>query len=846
MLINYLRTAWRRLWKNKGFFALNFTGLYISVTASLLIALLIIYELSFDRGGRGDLRIYRVVDEVKAGSGSGFNAVTPYPLAAALRAAVSGGSGAAAGMGDGFLPLVCQVHCDKDSYVEVGQRVMKAGAIVFADSVFPRMFPLVVREGSIARAFSEPGFVVLTETSARRYFGSGEAIGKRMKIDGLIDLQVAAVVADPAPNTHLPYQMLISYPSFRKELIGNLPIDQWSLTANGYTYIGFPTRVGGGGYAAEAGGSAGSGALSRASEAGMLAQMQRVLDDIVKKNITDKDPTAGDHYVLQPLRSIHYNRDFATSNPGYTINSSYLELLAAIGLFLILAACINYTNLSTAMALKKSKEVGVRKTLGATRLQLMRQLLAETFVLTAVVITAAGVTAGLFLPILNNFLDKQIPTSWLGWTSAAFLIVLWVLVSVVSGIYPAWVLSRFKPVTALKSVMTTPKASMVLLRRGLVVFQFMTAQVLIICAIVVSKQMQYVRMQPLGFNKNLIVDVDLPEAKVETARALRARLENLPGVRGMSFSIGAPISDNHIGTGFNRRESFKGKQIPVQVKAIDKDYLGTYGLSLAAGRWFDAGDEERVAGDLPDSVKKYGFVLNETAVKALGYRTPQEAIGKMVTFGFNNITAPVIGVVRDYHVSSMRDAVVPVLMVVYPFFYYNVGVQLAGGYSPATIDAIGKAFNAVYPQKLFNAHFLDEDIAALYSEEKRTQQLFDLFTGLSIAINVLGLIGLLAFVIEQKTKEVGIRKVLGASVQDISFLLSRDFLRLIGIAFLVAAPVAGLLMDGWLRNFAYRTSLSWEVFGLALVATVMVTCVAISFQTVRAAVRNPVRSLRSE
>ena len=374
----------------------------------------------------------------------------------------------------------------------------------------------------------------------------------------------------------------------------------------------------------------------------------------------------------------------------------------------------------------------------------------------------------------------------------------------------------------------------------------MTAQILIICAIVVSKQMHYVRTQPLGFNKNLVVDVDLPQAKPENARALRARLENIPGIGRMSFSIGAPISSNHIGTGFNRRELFGQKEIPVQVKAIDKDYLDTYGLGLVAGRWFDAGDEERVAGSMPDSVKKYSFVLNETAVKALGYRSPQEAIGKMVTFGLNNITAPVIGVVKDYHVASMRDAVAPVLMVPYPFFYYNAGIQLTGGYTPSTMDAIGKAFNEVYPHQLFNAHFLDEDVAALYSEEKRTQAIFNLFTGLSIAINVLGLVGLLAFMIEQKTKEVGIRQVLGATARDISILLSRDFLRLIGVSFLVAAPVAGLLMDRWLRDFAYRTSMSWEIFVLALAVTAVVTCAAISFQTIRAAVMNPVRSLRSE
>lgn len=814
MLMNYLKAAWRRLRKDKGFFALNFAGLYISVTACLLIALLIIYETSFDKGGRKDIQIFRVVNQEQGDHGMAFNAVTPYPLATAMRVAMPDEQG-----------LICQIHFDKDSYVQIDQQVVKAGKIVYADSVFPRLFPQQVRMGSLSRAFAEPNFGVLTERAAQRFFGSDDVIGKRLKLNGTSDITIAAVVADPPSNSHLPYDILVSYPTLNDELIGGLSMKQWTLSVNGYTYIAFPAGD---------------------AVAGRLAQTQRVLDDLVAKNITAKEPMAKDHFSLQSLRSIHYNTDFSLSNPGYTINKQYLELIGAIGLFLILAACINYINLSTAMALKKAKEVGVRKTLGASRFELMRQLLTETFLVTAIVITAAALTAGYFLPVLNRFLDRQIPTAWLGWASGAFLLLLWIVVALLSGLYPAWMLSRFNPVTALKSKVSSPKPSVLFLRRGLVVFQFVTAQMLIICAIVVSKQMDFVSSQPLGFNKDLVVDVSLPNNKLEQARAFRARLADVTGVQRVSFSVGAPISGNRINTEFNRREDFKRQQFAVQVKTADAAYLATYGLQLAAGRWFDAEDEARVDTKIPDSLRQYAFVLNETAVRTLGFRTPQEALGKIVTFGFNNITAPVIGVVKDYHVSSMHDAVGSVLMVPFPFFNYNAGVQLSHVYSATTMNKIEKAFNEVYPDQLFDAHFLDADVAALYDEDRRTQQIFSLFTGLSIGINILGLIGLLAFMIEQKTKEVGIRKVLGASIGDISILLSKDFLRLIGIAFLVAAPVAGLLMDRWLRNFAYRTSLSWGVFVLALFATLVVTCVAISFQTLRAAFVNPVKSLRSE
>jgi hypothetical protein len=468
-------------------------------------------------------------------------------------------------------------------------------------------------------------------------------------------------------------------------------------------------------------------------------------------------------------------------------------------------------------------------------------------VLSGIVIAAAAATVGLFIPLLNSFLDKNIPTHWLGLASGSFLVILWILVALVSGIYPALVMSGFRPVVALKSTVTTPRAGVLLLRRGLVVFQFITAQILIICAIVVSKQLEFVRSRPLGFTKDLVVDVRLPNSMDDSRRAFRSRLENIPGISKISFSLGAPISLNLIATGFNRREDFNRQQLNVFAKLADTAYLSTYGLQLAAGRWFDAGDTRAMDDMVPDSLKHNAFVLNETAVKALGYRSPQEAIDKQITFAFSsNITGPVIGVVKDYNVESLHKTIMPVLMMPVASFYYNAGIKLTGGSLPATLDAVESAFKQAYPKQLYTANFLDEDVAALYKEERRTQQLFDLFTGLSIAINVLGLIGMLAYMIEQKTKELGIRKVLGASLQDISFLLSRDFLRLIGVAFLVAAPVAGLLINRWLGDFAYRTPLSWWVFGGALLSTLLVTAVAVSFQTIRAAIASPVKALRSE
>lgn len=809
MLKNYFITAWRNIKKNKAFFMLNFVGLYISVTACLLIGLLILHETSFDKPANNNLSIYRVVKTNTSSTGKTYGPVTPYPLAVAMRAAMPDEE------------LISQIHFQKDDVISFENKKFKEQDIVFADSVFPKLFPLTVQQGSIQRALTEPGFTILTESTAHKFFGNENPIGKRVKIANLVDLEVTAVIADAPANTHLPYNMLISYASLKPDFIGGFPLDQWGLNAAGFTYIGLSNQNG-------------------------VTRVQATLASIANDHLNNKNDGTKTILNLQPLPDIHYNQLYAGSNPSYTINFSYLYLIGAIGLFLMLAACINYTNLSTALAIKKSKEVGVRKTMGATRNHLIKQFLSETFLLTAFVFIMAASSVGFFLPLLNAFLDKNIPLNWLHANSALLLVALWIVVSLLSGLYPAFVLSGFNPITALKNKTATPKASVVTLRRTLVVFQFLTAQILIIGAIVVARQMNFIQSQSLGFSKNNVVDIGVPENKPQQLKLLHDKLSAIPGVSSVSFSLGAPVDDNNASTSFNRKEKYVSEKIDVEVKATDRNYLETYGLQLIAGRWFDENDERNIADAIPDSLKRYAFVLNETAVKSLGFASAKDALGKYVTFGMYDISAPVIGVVKDYNTASLHDAVKPVLMVGFPSFYYNAGIKLADGYSASTLNAIEKAWTSVYTQQLFESNFLDEHIASLYKNEKRTQQLFNLFTFLSIVINILGLVGLLSFMIEQKTKEIGIRKVLGASVTDISFILSKDFLRLIIVAFFIAAPVAWVLMHKWLQDFAYRTTISWWVFAVAMLAALIVTCIAVGFQTIKAAVANPVKSLRTE
>jgi ABC-type antimicrobial peptide transport system permease subunit len=809
MFKNYIKTAWRNVKKHKGFFTLNFVGLYISVLCCVLIALIVLHETSFDKTSNNNINIYRVVESSASSNGKTYSPVTQYPLSTAMRAAMPDEK------------LISQIHYQENSLVTFGNKKFKEEQIIFADSVFSKLFPLKVKQGGIERALAEPGFAILTETTARKFFGNADPVGKRLKMENLVDVQVAAVVADAPSNTHLPYNMLVSISNLRPEFNGGLPLDEWGVSSQGFTYIGLQNK-------------------------NEIRHIETQLNAIAKEHLNNEKQGEVTTLSLQPLPDIHFNQLYAAHNPAYTINYDYLYLLGAIGLFLILAACINYVNLSTALAIKKSKEVGVRKTLGATRKNLIKQFLSETFFLTGLVIVAAALSVRFFLPSLNNFLGRNIPLDWFHLNSALILMGLWLSISFLSGLYPALVLSGFNPVTALKSKAATPKASVNNLRRGLVIFQFLTAQILIIGALIVAKQMNFIQSRSLGFNKENVVDIALPENKPEQLKLLHNKLAALPGIKSFSFSLGAPIANNQVSTSFNTKEKYATEKINVSVKAADKNYLKTYDLQLKAGRWFNDNDEKNIDNSIPDSLKKYAFVLNETAVKALGFSSAQDALGKYVTFGMNDISAPVIGVVKDYNTSSLHDAIKPVLMIEFPFFYYDAGIRLASGNPASTLSAVEKAWSSVYTEHLFESNFLDENIAKLYENDQRTQQLFNIFAIISIIINVLGLVGLLSFMIEQKTKEIGIRKVLGASIKDISLILSKDFLRLIIIAFFIAAPLAWLLMNKWLQDFAYRTPINWWIFAVAVLAALVTTCIAVGFQTIKAAMANPVNSLKTE
>ena len=416
-----------------------------------------------------------------------------------------------------------------------------------------------------------------------------------------------------------------------------------------------------------------------------------------------------------------------------------------------------------------------------------------------------------------------------------------------AGYYPALVLSKFNPTSVLKNRFLIRKGSDTSVRKVLVVFQFLIAQVLLIGTLIISDQMNYARSKPLGFDKHAIVDVPIPNTKPELQESFRTRLEANPAIASVSFASGAPVSDNDISTDFFLTEATEqAGKFSIGFIPVDKNYLATYNLKLVAGRWFTEADEKQASIQLKFEDQKFTYILNEAAVRRLGIQDPKEIIGKFVTTGFGGINAEVVGVVSDFHITSLHKEITPVVFTVVPSFYYGAGIKIASGSLRETLAFIENSWKETYPEEYFEYEFLDEHLASLYKNDEKTFTLFKIFAGVSIFIGCLGLYGLISFVANQKQKEVGIRKVMGATVSSIVLLFTKDFVKLVVVAFLVAVPLTWYAMDQWLQGFAYRTEISWSIFAMGFVATVTIVLMTILYRSVRAANMNPAITLRSE
>jgi putative ABC transport system permease protein len=807
MIKNYLVIAFRNFLRNKNYTLINVLGLSIGLTSCIVIFLLITYDLSFDKFQTHYNSIYRVVRHSQSASGIDHEGTTPYPVVPAFR--------------NDFpdIPLVTQLHFQDQAMVRVEEDKQMVDNILFADSLFFDVFSFKVISGNPKADLGQPGKVFLTESLAKKLLKKEGTT--TIKIDNKIQLEVAGIVADPPANSHLQFSMVVSMPSLTSDFLG-LPIDQWGLTASGYAYTVLPLSI---------------------KPVSMTPRLKAFGDKYL-----DPEDAKRVWFSLQPLSDIHFSKDYI-HNPGPASNAEYADLvvMGVLGLFILVIGCINFINLATALAIKKSKEIGIRKTLGAKRGQLTLYFLGETFLITLCSVLISLCATEWLLPWINTFLDKSLALHiFSNPVLALFLLGLVVTATLFSGFYPAVILSGFNPTAVLKNKISAQGSSGAAVRKVLVIFQFMIAQVLIIGTLIVADQMEYFNSKPLGFTKEAIINISIPEINQKNMLALRARLEANPNIQHLSYSLGAPTSDNNFNTGFFLTEKGPNERYNIGIKPVDIHYRDTYGIKLKAGRWFTESEEKTADFDLPDSLQHFKYILNESAVRTLGFHDPLDIIGKDITTGVQGKNAEVIGVVEDFHTTSLHDKIESVALMNMPGFYYVAGMKVAPEHFKETIAFIEKSWLEVFPDYYFEYEFLDQELASLYRQDERTFTLFKIFAAISIFIGCLGLYGLISFMANQKLKEVGIRKVMGASVTSIMMLFSKEFIKLIVIAFVMAAPLAWYFMHRWLENFAYRIDIRWPAFLIAVGATLAIALLTVSYRSLRAAVSNPAETLRTE
>lgn len=786
MISSFFLTAWRNIRRHFSYALLNVLGLTLGIATSILIFLVVRNELSYDNYHRKANRTYRITLNAIDFNPSVSMAITPV-----LR--------------NDYPELeVTQVWFQGEGAVKVGEQQYLEKGYCFADEFFDKVFDHQWLAGNPRSALSAPNTVVLTESMAHKYFGKGEAMGQMISLDNRYDLKVTGVIKDLPPNTHLPFKFLVSFETVKKEIDPTkLP---FYAIMGGFTYFVTPEHYD-------------------------VNKLQGQMHDFVAKH-WGKELANEARLPFQPLRSIHYDTRYLNNSDMPTVSKETYWALAAVGLLIILIAAINFINLSTAQAIKRAKEVGVRKVLGADRWQLVRQFLGETTMLVLLALLLGTACAALFLSKAGNWLEIKItPVDLLGGQVLLFMTGVTVGLILIAGLYPAFVQSAFNPVTAFKN-MKTPVVRGFSLRKSLVVVQFAISQILIIGTLIVAYQMDFFKNRDLGFKKDAIVSFFVPDGSKR--EQLRQQLTNNPGVAAVSFSTGEPGFSSAFGP-FSAPDRGIDKDDVTEIKYVDEHYTDMFGLSMLAGKKMGRKD----ANDTLHQV-----VVNETLIHKLGIQQPQQAIG--VRFKAGGDMVMITGVVQDFQSESKHKLRRPLIIDNKTRHFFRTSVQLQPKGMLHTMNNIEKIWASLFPGEMFTYEFLDDRIAGFYRQEEKLYTAFRLFTGIAILIGCLGLYGLIAFATTQRTKEVGIRKVLGAPLASIVLLFSKEFIWLILIAFVIAVPVAWYVMHSWLENFAYHVSVSAGIFLVAIAASFVIAALTIASQTIKAALANPVNALRSE
>ena len=800
MFKNYLKTALRNLWREKSSTILNLSGLTLGTTSSLILFLMVRHMSSYDTYHTKRDRIYRVVTESDGNTGKNYTSGIPPVLPEAFRNDFPEAEEVTfTSYQNGGLITLPQPTGEPKRYEE-------EHGIAFAQSNFFKIFDRRILSGDAGKGLDEPNQAIISSKFALKYFGKEEVIGEAIVFDKK-EYKITAVMEDFPSNTDFPFDLMFSYVTVKKEKDENGWHSIWS---DEHCYF-----------------------LLKNGE--VVTELERRMPEFGKKYLGED--ARHEAFALQPFTEIHFDDRYGNYNFN-TVSRGMLSILGVIAIFLIVTACINFINLSTAEAIKRSKEVGIRKSLGSTRRQLIAQFLGESGLVTLCAMILALLCTRLGLSFLNPFLDLHLSLNFLSDVGLwIFVIGISLAVACLSGLYPSFVVSGFNPVAALKNSTGNKNSSGFNLRRALVVLQFSISQFFIIGTIVLISQMNYFQRKDLGFHKDAIVTMPIPESETPVEgegaskmRTLREEISRTSGVELASLSNTPPSSGSVSGTNFTIEGN--EKDFESQVKLIDGNYVDLYGLILVAGE------------NIQDLDTAQGFLVNERLATMVGYKNPEDIIGKKIKMWRK--TLPVKGVVKDFHTVSLHQPIEATAMFNRIRNYKTLSVKINPQNMQETIKEIQHRWETTYPEFIFSYKFLDDEIKGFYDREQKLSTLLTIFATIAIFIGCLGLFGLATFMANQKTKEIGVRKVLGASVESIVILFSKEYVKLILVGFVVASPLAWYVMNQWLSDFAYKINIGPAIFLIGLAITFFIAIATVGYRSMRAATVNPVDSLRSE
>ena len=809
MLTNYVKIAFRNLWKNKVYSVVNIVGLALGLACCIAIGLYVLDELRYDRFHTNYDRIYRVVNRKKQLDGLFNVAVTPGPLAPTLT--------------KDFPEVQQAVRIMRwHGSLSEGQKTVEAQNMLIVDSSFLSVFSFPLVAGT-RNALGSPNDVVISETVAARLFGDNWArlgiVGKPLRFDKETTFTLAGVAKNPPVQSQIQFDVLLPYKWQEKT-------DAWSQkwnNTNYHTYI-----------------------LLKDNQAGTPIDLAAFTNKL-GRHLKRYTPETEDVLYLQPLRDVYLRSKFDfESDWGIRGDILYVRIFLTVGLIVLLIAVVNFINLATARAAQRAREVGVRKTVGASRLGLVGQFLGESLLMTSLAVLASVLLVQSLLPAFNTLSGKMLtlphhePMFWLA------LAGLTGVVSLLTGLYPAFFLSSFQPVQVLKGTNASLGLSIKsgrAFRQSLVVGQFVLAVALAIGSVVIYRQLSFMQNRNLGFDQSQLLYVRMKGNLRDNVLQLKRDVQQLPGVTVASATTGALIDMNNSGN-IEWEGQQPGDEFPITNMNIDADFMKTTGMTLAAGRNFSAQITSDTSGSLDES-KPGAFMINETAAKRMGW-TPAQAIGKRVKFW--GPLGIVVGVLKDFHFRPLR---VPIESFIFRFRpdnpYFTLLIKTAPNVPvQRTITDISALYKKYEPSAPISYGFVDQELDAQYRAEQRMGRIILYFSILSIFVSCLGLFGLTTYTAEQRTKEIGVRKVLGASVSSIVTLLSKDFLKLVIIAIVIASPLAWWGMSKWLQDFAYKVNVEWWIFALVGVVAVGIAFITVSFQSIKVALVNPAKSLRSE